>query len=109
MSYNLDLEKKLDGLSTRYGTLVNKKMFGGIGYLMNGNLVFGIHKQALVLRTSTESTDELLKTEFVSVFDISGWPMKGWLLVSPDGLKTDKRLLELLNLAADYVKTLPPK
>jgi hypothetical protein len=109
MPYNLDLEQKLDSLAPRFGALVKKKMFGGIGYLMNGNMVFGIHRQALVLRTSSESTEELLKNEFVSVFEISGRPMKGWLLISLEGLKTEKRLLELLNLAVDYVKTLPPK
>jgi hypothetical protein len=109
MAYNIALEHRIDKLTTGLGTVSKKKMFGGVGYLMSGNLVFGVHKQALIIRTSAESAESLLKKEFVGVFDITGRPMKGWLLVSPDGLKTEKQLGEFLQIAVDYVKTLPRK
>jgi len=109
MSYNIDLEKKIDSLVTKLGTFAKKKMFGGIGYLMKGNLVFGIHKQSLVIRTSPQSAEGLLKKEFVSIFTITCRPMRGWLLIAPEGVKTEKQLSEYLQIAVDYVKTLPRK
>ena len=109
MPYNLDLEQRLDRLLPRFGQAVKKKMFGGIGYLMNGNMAFGIHKDALVVRVAPDQADRLLKQDFVKEFAMTGRPMAGWLLVSPDGVKTDEILMGFLKLAVDHVKTLPQK
>jgi hypothetical protein len=109
LPYNLDLEKRIDRILDRFGILSKKKMFGGVGYLLNGNMVFGIHKQALLIRTSPKKEDKLLKREFVSIFDITGRPMKGWVLISPEGIGDDSQILELLNLGIEYTKTLPKK
>ena len=54
MAYNVDLEYRIDQLTNRLGEITKKKMFGGIGYLMNGNMCFGIHKEFLIIRTSSE-------------------------------------------------------
>ncbi len=54
MAYNIDLEDRIDRLASRVGGPEKKKMFGGIGYMLNGNLCFGIHKDALILRTLPE-------------------------------------------------------
>jgi hypothetical protein len=91
------------------GIFDKRKMFGGIGYLQNGNMVFGIHKQSLIIRTSPVKAAELLEREGVSVFDITGRPMKGWVMVSPDVLENEKQLLELLNVSLDFCRALPPK
>ena len=84
MVYDLDLEDRIDYLTGRLGEITKKKMFGGIGYLINGNMCFGIHKEFLIVRTSLKKADDLLKSEYVTPFDITGKPMKGWLKVSPD-------------------------
>ncbi len=109
MPYNLDLELRLDRLLPRFGKAVKKKMFGGIGYLMNGNMAFGIHKDALVVRVTPDQAEKLLKQDFVKEFDMTGRPMAGWLLVSPEGVKTDESLMGFLRVAVDYVKALPAK
>ena len=109
MGYNQDLEDKIDRLIDRIGELAKKKMFGGIGYLANGNMCFGIHKESLVIRTSPKQAEELLRSEYIAPFDITGKPMKGWLLVSPDVLETDDQLLDLLRLGVSFVETLPKK
>ena len=106
MAYNLDLEDRIDRLTDRLGEIAKKKMFGGIGYLMNGNMCFGIHKESLVIRTSPRKAEELLRSEYVAPFDITGKPMKGWLLVSPDVLETDNQLLDMLRLGVSFVETL---
>ena len=109
MPYNVELEQRLDKLAPELGTFTKKKMFGGVGYLMRGNMVFGIHKQSLVVRTSQERAEALLKEDFVSIFNVTGRPMKGWLTVNPNGLKTEKQLSNFLKIAVDHVNSLPSK
>ncbi len=107
MPYNLDLEAKLDRLTQELGSFTKKKMFGGVGYLSSGNMVFGIYKQYLLLRTSPEQGEELLKRDSVKPFDMTRRPMKGLILVSPESLLTEKQLTDLLIMAINFVKTLP--
>ena len=109
MAYNLDLEDKIDHLIDRFGNVTKKKMFGGVGYLINGNMCFGIHKEALVLRTFPEKAEELLKSEYVTPFDTIGKPMKGWVLVSPDVLESDDKLMKMLRPGIRFAETLPKK
>ena len=109
MPYNLDLEYRIDRLTDRFGEIIKKKMFGGVGYLLNGNLCFGIHKEYLVIRTSIEKAEDLLKSEYVIPFDITGKPMKGWLMVSPDYVETEDQLLNMLKLGINFVENLPKK
>ena len=109
MVYNLDLEDRIDQLTDRLGSITKKKMFGGIGYLINGNMCFGIHKEFLIIRTSLEKADDLLKSEYVTPFDITGKPMKGWVKVSPDFVETEDQLMNMLQLGASFAETLPGK
>ena len=109
MGYNQDLEDKIDRLIDRLGDIAKKRMFGGVGYLINGNMCFGIHKESLVLRTSPEKAEELMRSEYITPFDITGRPMKGWVLVSPDILETDGQLLDMLKLGVSLAETLPKK
>jgi hypothetical protein len=83
-------------------------MFGGIGYLYNGNMCIGIHKEELIIRYDPKKTGEINKIENVRTFDISGRPMKGWSLVSADGSKGTS-LNKWFELSFDFVKSLPSK
>ena len=76
---------------------------------MNGNMCFGIHKEYLIVRTSIEKAEDLLKSEYIAPFDITGKPMKGWIMVSPDYVETDDMLRTMLNLGIDFTKALPKK
>ena len=109
MPYNTELEYRIDLLTDRLGDITKRKMFGGVGYLMNGNMCFGIHKEYLILRTSKEKAEDLIKEEYAEPFDITGKPMKGWVMVSPDYVETDVKLLEILELGINFVRSLPPK
>lgn len=109
MSYNVDLEERIDRVISRLGNLDKKRMFGGIGYILNGNLCFGIHKDDLILRTSKEQSEKMMNDDDIRPFDITGKPMKGWLLISPDAVETDEQLLKMLRIGADFAKTLPKK
>ena len=109
MAYDQNLENRIDLVRIRFGPLIKKKMFGDVGYMVNGNMCFGIHKDFLVVRTSVEIAEKLLQKEHVSVFDITGRPMKGWFLVGPEILKLDSELLTMLETGLSFAVTLPEK
>jgi TfoX/Sxy family transcriptional regulator of competence genes len=109
MAYNIDLEQRIDKMLNRLGSITKQKMFGGIGYLLNGNMCFGIHKEYLVIRTTPEKAAELMKSEDTAPFDITGRPMKGWVLVSPDAVETEDQLMEMLQIGASFAQKLPRK
>jgi hypothetical protein len=84
-------------------------MFGGVCYLLNGNMCFGIHKESLILRVEPDKTKEMIKNQYIVPFDITGKPMKGWIMVSPDLVETDDQLRAMLGLGIDFAKNLPGK
>ncbi len=109
MAYDLELVQKLDRLAAGFGIFAKKKMFGGVCYLINGNMAFGIHKQWLIIRSSASDADELLKSNVAKPFALTGRPMTGWVQISSDVLKSDNQLIDMLGLSMSYVKTLPKK
>lgn len=84
-------------------------MFGGVGFLINGNMSCGVHKQDLIVRLSNDDFEAALKVPNVRVFDMTGRPMKGWILVSAGGYKSDKSLQGWIQRSVSFAKSLPPK
>jgi len=95
-------------LGTRSG-LAEKKMFGGIAFLLKGNMCCGVHRDALMLRLDPAETDRALAEPHTRVFDLTGRPMKGWILVDAEGLATGRQLGKWIDRAAKYVGSLPAK
>jgi TfoX/Sxy family transcriptional regulator of competence genes len=108
VAYNLKLAERIrSGLSgIRF---VEKKMFGGVGFLLNGNMACGVNKDDFIVRVDPEKHAALLKKTHVRPFDLSGRQMKGWLVVDAEGLKTDKQLNTWIKEGVDFALTLPPK
>lgn len=108
MAYNLKLAERirsqLDSIPFE-----EKKMFGGVGFLLNGNMACGVHKDNLVVRVDPEKHGALLKKPHAKPFDLTGRPMKGWLLVEADGWKTEKQLSTWIKEGIEFASTLPPK
>ena len=67
-----------------------RKMFGGIGFLLHGNMLVGVWKNSMIVRVGPDSYDEALLEAHVREFDITGKPMKGWLMVEPQGVEDDR-------------------
>ena len=86
-----------------------KRMFGGVGFLLNGNLLVGVWKDALIVRLGPEGGDEALKEAHVSEFNITGRSMKGWVLAGPGGVEDDGQLTDWIERATRFVRTLPAK
>lgn len=95
-------------LGRRHG-LVEKKMFGGVGFLLHGNMCVGIWKHSLIARIDPAEYGRALGEDYVREFDITGRPMKGWILIEPDGVETDDQLSLWIMKSLDFVRTLPAK
>lgn len=109
MAYDEQLAKRLNKIVENRDDFYQQKMFGGIGYLLRGNMCFGIWKNSLILRLGEEQGQKALKNKNVKPFDITGRPMKGWVLVAPAGIKTAPVLRGWVMKAIDSVIRLPRK
>ena len=89
MPYNEEIETRIQKIVSNWKNTEAKKMFGGICHLLNGNMFGGVHKDFLILRLGEENADKALKLSFVRPFDITGKPMKGWVMVQQEGFTTD--------------------
>ena len=108
MAYNVKLAERI---RTELGDIpfVEKKMFGGVGFLIHGNMACGVHKDGMIVRVDPEKHSALLKKPHARPFDLTGRPMKGWLVVDPDGYKTEKQLTIWVKEGVEFALTLPAK
>ena len=84
-------------------------MFAGIAFLARGNMACGVHKDQLVVRVGPESHAQAMDEPFTSPFDITGRPMKGWLLVRPPGFESDPDLEKWVDRGLLFARSLPAK
>ncbi len=84
-------------------------MFGGIAFMIRGNMAVGIGKQRLMVRVGPEAHDELARQAHARPMDFSGRPMKGYLYVDDPGIERDRDLERWVGYAVRYVSSLPAK
>jgi hypothetical protein len=92
MAFSEALAERIRHLLARRKHVEEKRMFGGIGFLLSGNLLVGVRKDSLLVRFGPEQSDEALKEAHVSEFNIIGRSMKGGVLVAPEGVENDDQL-----------------
>jgi|SRR5690242_11543588 TfoX/Sxy family transcriptional regulator of competence genes len=109
MAFDEQLAERIRTYLGKRSGLAERRMFGGIGFLLNGNMCCGVHREALIVRLDPAETDRALAEPHTRVFDMSGRPMKGWLLVDAEGLATTKQLGKWIERAAKYAESLPAK
>jgi len=109
MATNNHLSLRLEEFVKRKQGFVKMKMFGGVGFLLRGNMCFGVYKDYLILRLGETQAITALKNKNAKEFDITGRAMKGWAMIHERGAKTDAQLQKWLGSAVKFVKTLPPK
>jgi len=108
MAYDESLAKRIDEIVKGKTRFTRKEMFGGVGYLFNGNMCVGVYKNDLIIRYDPKITDNIVTDKNVRPFDITGRPMKGWSLVSSEGVK-GAGLKKWFDLSLTFAKSLPPK
>jgi len=90
--------------------VTEKKMFGGIAFMLNGNMLVGPHKDgSMMVRVGPERYDDALNRPGASLMDFTGRPMKGFVNVHPDKITDDEALATWIALATEFVGALPAK
>ena len=109
MAYDDELADRVRQRLGRARGLSEKKMFGGVGFLLNGNMCCGVRGDDLIVRLNPAETDAALAQPHVRVFDIGPRPMKGWILVAPKGTATERQLGKWIGIATQFAGALPAK
>ena len=109
MPYSKSLAARIRQALAGTGGIVDKKMFGGVAFLLHGNMLVAVWNDSLIVRLRPEEGENALSEPHVRQFDITGRPMKGWVMVEPDGLDSDAQLRDWIERALNFVRTLPAK
>lgn len=109
MPYDEHLAQRIRQLNGRARGWVEKKMFGGVGFLLHGNMCVGVWKQNLIARVGPDRYVSALSEPHVVEFDITGRPLRGWVMIEPEGVIDAPRLRAWLRDAEAFVATLPNK
>ena len=110
MAYDEDLADRIRELIAAERGVEEKRMFGGLAFLINGNMSVAVSsKGGLMVRTASEETERLLTGEHVEPMIMAGRETRGWLRVSADGVKTRRQLQGWVRRGVDYAKSLPSK
>lgn len=109
MAFDKDLAARTRGALSRTEGVEEKKMFGGLCFLLHGNLLVGVWKDALIARLGPEQGEGALLEPHVRPFAVTGRPMRNWVLVDPEGVEDDGQLGAWVERAVAFVRTLPKK
>lgn len=95
-------------LKSRKG-ITEKRMFGGDAFLLNGNLLVAVWDASLIVRLGLVQAEEVQHQPEVGPMDLTGRRMKGWIIVAPSGVESDRDVKSWVQRALEFVKTLVPK
>lgn len=109
MPYNEELAARVAKNMTEVPGMVEKKMFGGIGYMIDGNMSIGTHRDALMVRVGLDAYEDCLAQPGARVMDFTGRVMKGWVTVPMDYAETDEQVQYWIRRSLEFVTTLPAK
>ncbi len=110
MAYDEDLANRIREIVMTETGVTEKKMFGGLAFLINGNMsVSASGKGGLLLHVDPDETDKLLSKPHAHPFEMRGRTMNGWLRVDPDGVKTKRQLEQWVSRGVRYARSLPAK
>jgi TfoX/Sxy family transcriptional regulator of competence genes len=109
MAYDEGLAQRVRELIEVYPMVDEKKMFGGVGFMIEGNIACGVLKDELIVRVGPSYYQEALRQMYSREFDITGRPMQGWIMVQAEGYESDQALKEWVEMGIEFALTLPPK
>ena len=109
MAFDESLAARIRDALARCKNIEEKKMFGGICFLLHGNMLVGVWKDSLIARLGPDEGEAALREPHVRAFDITGRPMRNWVLVEPEGVEEDNELKDWIQRATKFVEMLPRK
>ncbi len=109
MGYSEHLASRVREILAEGGGAEERKMFGGLTFMVDGHMCCGVIRDDLMLRLGADQAKQALEKPHVRPMDFTGRPMKGFVFVAMPGVRTEAKLRQWLGLARDFVDTLPPK
>lgn len=105
MAYNEALGARIALiLSDQFIEFIEKKMFGGLAFMINDKMCVGIIKDSLMLRVMDDQYEKVLKLKHADIMQFTGKPMKGFVLIDPEGLKTQPQLKKWIDYGLEFGK-----
>ena len=109
MAYSEELAERIRELIFERPEVTERKMFGGVAWMLSGNMAVGVNEDRLMVRLSHEDAEAALAESHVGPMEFTGRPMRGFVTVEPEGLEDDGDLAGWINAGADFAASLPPK
>ena len=109
MAYDEGLAQRVREVIESEPGFVEKEMFGGIAFLLHGNMACGVSNDDSMVRVGPDQYKEALTQPDTRVFDLTGRPMKGWVLVAPGVFESDSDLKAWVERGSDFALSLPAK
>lgn len=109
MAYNRELAEEIRSRIGEHPVLTEKEMFGGIAFMVAGNMAVGVSGNELMVRVGKDAHDEAVALPGARIFDLSSRPMRGWIVVASEGIATDAELETWIQKGILFAESLPPK
>jgi len=109
MAFSAEVAEEVRARLAVRDDVTEKKMFGGIAFMVRGNMAVGVSGEELMVRVGKDAHAELVELPGARTFDMSGRPMEGWLLVAPEGFATEEDLDSWIARGLAGALSLPPK
>ena len=109
MAYDKNLADRVGALLKGKRSITEKKMFGGLCFMVNGNMACGVEKNKLVVRVGPDDYEKFLKQKYVRKMDFTGKPLKGFIYVMPEGLRRTDSLKKWVDRGIQFAQSLPKK
>ncbi|HKB51523.1 MAG TPA: TfoX/Sxy family protein [Solirubrobacterales bacterium] len=109
MAFDEALADRVRDVLASRGDLSERRMFGGIAFMLGGNMAVGVIGEDLMVRLDPGDAEEALREPYTRPMDFTGRPMKNMVYVDPAGTEADEDLAAWVNAGADFAESLPPK
>lgn len=109
MAYDEPLAERVEALIGKRRGVTQKRMFGGLAFLLNGNMCCGVMRDRVMLRLGPDGVQAALKERYAEPMNFTGKPMKSMVYVRPEGYEADEDLAQWVEKAVRFAKTLPAK
>lgn len=109
MAFDEGMAQRLRELLSDRSDIVEKKMFGGLAFMLSGNMCCGVVNDTLMARVGPEQYQDALRQAHAREMDFTGKPLKGFIYVAPRGIESDQDLQTWVERCIDFASSLPPK
>lgn len=109
MAFDEAVAQRVRSALSRHAEPVEKKMFGGLAFMLRGNMCCGVIGKEMMVRVGPEQYEEALRAPHARAMDFTGRPLKGFVYVGPKGFAAEKDLEARIKKGVRFVRSLPPK